>query len=65
MTPKAIIPRDPKKTNAKRLLIRLEPLEMQKVEKFAVDDGRSLSSFMRRMCMLGLEQHERDHPIEQ
>jgi hypothetical protein len=65
MTPKAIVPRDPKKTNAKRLLIRLEPLEMQKVEKFAVDDGRSLSSFMRRMCMDGLELHERKQATKQ
>ena len=38
---------------------------MQKVEKFAVDDGRSLSSFMRRMCMDGLALHERKQATKQ
>jgi hypothetical protein len=65
MAPNTILPRDPKKANAKRLLVRLAPQEVQKFERFAVNDGRSMSAFMRRMCILGLEQHERDQAAKQ
>jgi hypothetical protein len=65
MTLNATIHRDSKNSLSKPIPVRLLPDEMKKVEHYVNKDGRSRSSFMRRMFILGLEQHERDHPIEQ
>jgi len=65
MTLNATVHRDRKNSLSKPIPVRLLPEEMQKIEHYVNKSGRSRSSFMRRMCLLGLEQHERNHPIEQ
>jgi hypothetical protein len=42
------------------LYIRLTPDETTRVELHAANDMRSRASFLRRMVLLGLEQHERE-----
>lgn len=60
MTLNAIVPRDPKKSNVKPIPVRLESDEMQRVEYFANKGTRSRASMMRILCILGLEQYERN-----
>ena len=60
MTSKQIIPRAPKSSLVKPIPVRLMPDELEKIAKFADDEMRSRSSFMRFICVRGLEQYERD-----
>ena len=60
MTLNAIVPRAPKSSLVKPIPVRLMPEEMQKIEKFAGVEMRSRSSFMRLICVRGLEQYERE-----